>query len=1156
MTTRMWLSATLAVCIIAIAPSSSAEDFSIDLTRIYYQDGSGREIDYDFSTGSVDGQGIIAIPPAAILQRPTEEAGTAYGWGPVYGDISCVLGVGAARMSIPQADITIPPIPSATIAVDGDPADWAAVGPYVQDTNTLEDDVSQPGTDIEYVKLAYSPDGTLLNILFKVTDAVSQGVWYRMFFTLDPDNMDSPGNYQVDFNYRDGAWRVDGQGWYSEDNWYWIDPLGQVAASGAFIEGTIDVGALGLGNEFFFFGRTMQSESPYARYDYFRASEFDQEGLYGLGPNPGDPTAAATGDCTFEATITNFQNVSREQYYFDVDVGLGGWESGPQPALWALWFTGMHEGIHYENVLVLGAMVENESTGEEWESAEIFLEELNPSTTTVDLKVEITGGTTFSASYRVNDGAGPWQPLWQHTITQGQMRGIPELFPYVYMETGYEPIPDITEIGIDQFKDYQDGSPLAAPYGIEIFVEGTGLGEVTVEDPYGVVHTLVQYGPGEWDFEDYGYADLTALEAVYGSGEYIFTFNGGADTVTLNYAVAEPAGFADITYPAHNQLDVESNPEYTWNTAAAFGEALGMWIVQNPEGMGSDIYEEWNADINQTSWQPGPLVLDEDYEFELSVINFHGGAPQNAATVGDDDFTYEGAFEYINIIEFHAPATGPALDVTTINIGEDVDYLDGSLMGTNPFEFWVEVIGEGIQDVTVEDPHGGVHALVWHGGEGSWAFSDPHQAFATREAMEAAYGPGNYIFTFNGEADAVTALYDPVAPGGLVNITDPTQNQSNVGADPLYTWDPAGALGDGLYVEVNNLDAPPETDGVVYSEILGIGETSWQPGPLQAATNYGLQVGVYTAGGAPTQTVNEDPFNLQIHSERSNHVHFATAPMPDIEEILIGTFRDYVDGVQEPIRYQFEIEVTGTGISDVSVQVPNGGVHTLISHDGGGWWSLEQGFASLTALRDVFGTGDYIFTFNGGFDSVTINYDNVAEPTDFADITSPEHGEHSVDLNPTLEWESAVGYGDFLGMWFIEDPEDAETYLYEAVPVDIATVSWQPSTLSDQTEYEFELAVVNGSLDATTTDQDDAFFRTTVFAYINIIRFDTLHWKIPGDINGDCKVNIVDMIWIRNKLNADTTSGDNWWADVNSDGLINIVDMVYVRNKLNDTCDE
>jgi len=61
-------------------------------------------------------------------------------------------------------------------------------------------------------------------------------------------------------------------------------------------------------------------------------------------------------------------------------------------------------------------------------------------------------------------------------------------------------------------------------------------------------------------------------------------------------------------------------------------------------------------------------------------------------------------------------------------------------------------------------------------------------------------------------------------------------------------------------------------------------------------------------------------------------------------------------------------------------------------------------------------------------------------------------------------------------------------------------------------------------------------------------------WSIPGDVNGDCRVNILDLIAIRNKLNLDVSTGDNWIADVNEDGRINILDLIAVRNKLNTQC--
>ena len=63
--------------------------------------------------------------------------------------------------------------------------------------------------------------------------------------------------------------------------------------------------------------------------------------------------------------------------------------------------------------------------------------------------------------------------------------------------------------------------------------------------------------------------------------------------------------------------------------------------------------------------------------------------------------------------------------------------------------------------------------------------------------------------------------------------------------------------------------------------------------------------------------------------------------------------------------------------------------------------------------------------------------------------------------------------------------------------------------------------------------------------------------KLPGDVNGDCVVNILDLIGIRNHLNQDpTTPPENAPYDVNSDGSINILDMIFVRNRLNTTCAE
>ena len=62
-------------------------------------------------------------------------------------------------------------------------------------------------------------------------------------------------------------------------------------------------------------------------------------------------------------------------------------------------------------------------------------------------------------------------------------------------------------------------------------------------------------------------------------------------------------------------------------------------------------------------------------------------------------------------------------------------------------------------------------------------------------------------------------------------------------------------------------------------------------------------------------------------------------------------------------------------------------------------------------------------------------------------------------------------------------------------------------------------------------------------------------WNILGDVNDDCVVNILDMILVRNKLNEDPATDDNWKADINGDGAINILDLLGVRNELGARCE-
>ena len=56
---------------------------------------------------------------------------------------------------------------------------------------------------------------------------------------------------------------------------------------------------------------------------------------------------------------------------------------------------------------------------------------------------------------------------------------------------------------------------------------------------------------------------------------------------------------------------------------------------------------------------------------------------------------------------------------------------------------------------------------------------------------------------------------------------------------------------------------------------------------------------------------------------------------------------------------------------------------------------------------------------------------------------------------------------------------------------------------------------------------------------------------LPGDVNYDGKVNILDLIFVRNSLGRDPASFPAARkADLNNDGKVNVLDLIAARNGL------
>ncbi|NQT21141.1 MAG: hypothetical protein HQ592_15645, partial [Planctomycetes bacterium] len=61
-------------------------------------------------------------------------------------------------------------------------------------------------------------------------------------------------------------------------------------------------------------------------------------------------------------------------------------------------------------------------------------------------------------------------------------------------------------------------------------------------------------------------------------------------------------------------------------------------------------------------------------------------------------------------------------------------------------------------------------------------------------------------------------------------------------------------------------------------------------------------------------------------------------------------------------------------------------------------------------------------------------------------------------------------------------------------------------------------------------------------------------WPIRGDADGNCIVNVLDMLTVRNAFLKNIYSADNWQADVNNDGTVDVLDMLEVHIALKDAC--
>lgn len=175
---------------------------------------------------------------------------------------------------------------------------------------------------------------------------------------------------------------------------------------------------------------------------------------------------------------------------------------------------------------------------------------------------------------------------------------------------------------------------------------------------------------------------------------------------------------------------------------------------------------------------------------------------------------------------------------------------------------------------------------------------------------------------------------------------------------------------------------------------------------------------------------------------------------------------------------------------------------TMYEEAASGWWgfSLDDDYASLTALRAVYPEGTYTFDFLDSSDvlikSLDIAYDGLpGVPTGSVDFIYPSTDDQTgVSVNPTFTWSDNSGAGDAL-----MTEVDNDDVVYWDAPVSISSTSWTPGYISAGHTYELDVSVMNikdwagGPAFPTMTDPTgDTFSYSYMIEYLHEIVFTTV----------------------------------------------------------------
>jgi len=140
----------------------------------------------------------------------------------------------------------------------------------------------------------------------------------------------------------------------------------------------------------------------------------------------------------------------------------------------------------------------------------------------------------------------------------------------------------------------------------------------------------------------------------------------------------------------------------------------------------------------------------------------------------------------------------------------------------------------------------------------------------------------------------------------------------------------------------------------------------------------------------------------------------------------------------------------------------------------------------------------------------------------------------------------SVTSSPYSGIYIPGSPAGTTPYEQIYLAAQGVSLSAQLRLFSGSVPFNLAYWTINGI--AQQPRQTDIQFRVEADTIVEAV------YNILGDANGDCVVNVLDLIAIRNRLGKPTGTGDNWRGDVNLDSSVDVLDLISTRNKLGTRC--